>query len=259
MSYLSDYGDLITRDHSAWSGVKQEIINKGISVPSGTPVENIPSYIHQIGGGPVTKAEMPMDYMMYSRARSQTDFETLSNIFTPTSLREFAYNNTNITSIPNNFDFTKIYGSSYYDPLGHIDNAFRNCTNLTGIIDMNGAQPTWINGFVFGCSNLDGVINLSLSNIKAEAVSSTVFPRNSKFHRLTIYNNGILGQLPFKLDLTGDQFNESEMVEFFNSLPQIKTNGNRTIIITNCKCVLDGTLTANDKLIATNKNYILTI
>lgn len=54
-------------------------------------------------------------------------------------------------------------------------------------------------------------------------------------------------------------FNRDEMVELFNSLPDASNvTGAKNITITGNPCVTDGTLTAADMAIATNKGYTLT-
>lgn len=237
--------------------IRESITAKGGTLA--TSIETVSDCITSIpSGGTITKVEMRGDYLMNSR--SQSDFEVLSKIAKPTSLFEFADNNTNITSIPSDFDVSKIYGTSFSDPNGKCNNAFYGCSNLTGIIDMSGAQPTWINSMFYNCSKLEGVINFNLNNIKAASISSNIFPKNSLFHKLTFVWTGTQSQFPFLFDLTGDKFNRQEMVDMFNSLPNIFiSSSNRNITITNCTCVTDGTLTNEDKLICTNKGYTLTV
>jgi hypothetical protein len=114
------------------------------------------------------------------------------------------------------------------------------------------------------CTKLEEVLNLPISYWTSGMKCAYMYlsSEGNKLRRLTCNTTNI----PY-VNKTADKsfsiaycsFDRAGMVEMFNSLPDANdVTGAKNITITGNPCVTDGTLTAADMAIATNKGYTLT-
>lgn len=144
---------------------------------------------------------------------------------------------------------------------------FENCSSLVSV-DLRGwdtGRAKTIGGMFTGCSALEAIIGFSATN---KAGLSITFPigtasKPCALKRLTFRTDLPDGTYSIRsaINIKYCSFDRYGMVEMFSTLPDISalglSSGYSTITITGNPCVTDGTLTDEDRAIATTKGWTL--
>ena len=145
-----------------------------------------------------------------------------------------------------------------------------NCSKLKKInlSNFDTARTTDFSNIFSGCKELEEIIGFSATNKSGINIyfpygTSSAYP--AKLKRLVFRTDLPEGTYSIRsaINIKYCAFERTGMVEMFNSLPDISglslSASYKKITITGNPCVVDGTLTDDDKAIATNKGWTLVI
>jgi len=135
-------------------------------------------------------------------------------------------------------------------------------TLLSGIFDLSNVKKcnSYANAF-YGCTQLQGVTNI-YANTANNVAWDAMFPYgtssiSSIFRVVTFHPDTVVGGVR-GMNLSYCSIDRENMLNFFNSLPTITASGDyATITITGNPCITDGTLTEEDRAVATSKGWVL--
>ena len=140
--------------------------------------------------------------------------------------------------------------------------AFFNCSSLTGTFNFDMSSSSNVSYVLYGCKNLEEIINFPFDRRGNNTANfRNAFPTGTssspaKLKRLT-FNGGETAW--YTIEIQYCSFTREGMIEMFNSLPTYTGTITAKITIKGNPCVTDGTLTDEDKEIATSKNWTLVI
>lgn len=200
-----------------------------------------------VGGGSADYEITHCDYL-FEGDRGELYEVWLPYIAPPETTRYMFYNSTGIPEIDMSGldcsqceDFTSMF---YGVTAARIDVSDMDMSN----IGSSGAN------YLFAYCDVEEIIGIGRNaNINYNFRDFLMGVKGSRLRRLTIspYVKG----MNQTVNISNCQFDREGMVEFFESLP---ANCTSTIIITGNPCVTDGTLTDDDRAIATSKGCTLT-
>lgn len=225
----------IERLEGAKNALAASIENKGVTVPADTKIDGMAALVDQIQGGGGGDCEIKDARCLF---KDNARIDELDNILTlikhPTSMTEM----------------------------------FRFCDGLTGTIDFGGVDTsgtTSADNMFENCYYIEEILNFSCEgkvggniNFPSGRYNGTV----QALRRLTFKNlpDGRYS-IRSKIDLYLCSFERDEMVEMFNSLPDISalsiSDSDKEIDITFNPCHYNGTLTDEDIAIATEKGWTI--
>lgn len=140
-----------------------------------------------------------------------------------------------------------MFGASRVTSVDMSKNDMSACTDFTSMFH--------------NCSDLEEIIGFSAPN--HTAAGAIGFPKGSssskyKLKRLT-FRTDLPCAIQCAIDIRNNSFNREGVVEMFNTLPDVTSLGladyRVSIYIAGNPCVVDGTLTDDDRAIATNKGW----
>lgn len=238
------------------------LCGKEINLP--TPRTNEEALLYQLclnggaSGGGVKFTGIDGRYLFADNARMDKIDETLAMCSELTSLEYMFYgsDDTRFTFDMSKIDTSKVTtmkmmfaasgvtsvdaSKSDMDACTEYESMFHNCRHLEEIV-----------GFSAPYGNLTYPVGFPKGS------SSTKY----KLKRLT-FRTDLPCAIRSSIDIRFNSFDRNGMVEMFNTLPDVSALGlpdyKATIIITGNPCVTDGTLTDEDRAIATNKGWYLT-
>lgn len=193
--------------------------------------------------------------MMNLETLDLSNFDT-SNVTNMSSM--FAANgklkNLNISS----FNTSKVTTMTYM---------FNNCNGLKTLdfSNFDTGKANMMTSIFNGCSSLEEITGFSATN---KAGLTIGFPKGTTSSRYALRRLTFRTDLPegtysirSAINISYCAFDRAGMVEMFNSLPDITSAGvsanYKKITITGNPCLTDGTLTDEDRAIATNKGWTL--
>ena len=153
-----------------------------------------------------------------------------------TNMGDMFYGCSNLTTVPS-LNTSNVTDMSYM---------FRNCTNLTSIPLLNTSNVTDMSFMFDYCTNLTTVPSLNTSNVTD---MSYMFRNCTNLTKISMLNIGA------DLDISSCTKMEKEaIVEVLNNLKDLSGQTSKTLTLGSTLLVK---LTTTDKLIATNKNWVL--
>lgn len=192
-------------------------------------------------------------YLFYSNTRLDNINGILGLLKGVKKTKQMFYNCTQLTSVPTTIDLSVCEDA---------DMMFQNCSKMAGTIDLKGAKLKKFQSMFDGCVKLEGILNFFVNSTTAYSASSFI-PRGTSsspaaLKRFTFAPGNTYTAFA-GLNFSYCSFDRAGAVELFNSLKSVTSPGGNynQIILTGNPCIKDGTLTDDDRAIATNKGWTL--
>jgi surface protein len=216
-------------------------------------------YFSLLGSNSITSATSMFQYCYSLTAIPQLDTSSVTSM---SNMFQYCYSLTaipqldtsSVTSMSNTFQYC--YSLTAIPQLDtssvtNMDNMFQYCYSLTAIPQLDTSSVTNMSNTFYYCYSLTAIPQLDTSSVTS---MDNMFSGCYSLAKITL-NPDVTGWAGVAIALTQCSLSRKALVSLFNSLPTVTTQ--RNIDLTGNPGVSE--LTDADKLIATNKNWTLTL